>query len=110
VEMYWECVPGKVRALAVQHSQAYEAPQGDGDGVWADNQDALKDQRRQAAAMRDVLDPRWPKPPTLHAVCSIVLYTKTYPTVSHDDSDNTSNKNRKSVSVALKALHLEGAF
>jgi len=36
-------VSGKVRALAVQHSQAYEAPQGDGDGVWADNQDALKE-------------------------------------------------------------------
>jgi len=42
-EMYWECVPGKVRALAVQRSQAHEAPQGDSDGVRADDQDALKE-------------------------------------------------------------------
>jgi hypothetical protein len=31
-EMYWECVPDKVRALAVQRSQALEARQGQGDG------------------------------------------------------------------------------
>jgi hypothetical protein len=37
-EMYWECVPDKVRALAVQRSQALEAPQGDaGDAVRTDD-------------------------------------------------------------------------
>lgn len=35
-EMYWECVPEKVRALAVQRSQAQaadEGRQGDGDAA-----------------------------------------------------------------------------
>jgi hypothetical protein len=32
-----------MRALAVQRSRAHEAPQGDSDGVRADDQDALKE-------------------------------------------------------------------
>ena len=33
-EMYWECVPEKVRALAVQRSQAaHKSLQGDGDAA-----------------------------------------------------------------------------
>jgi len=34
-EMYWECVPDKVRALAVQRAQVHSAPQKNGDRVQA---------------------------------------------------------------------------
>jgi hypothetical protein len=34
-EMYWECVPDKVRALAVQRAQAHSARQKNGDRVQA---------------------------------------------------------------------------
>jgi hypothetical protein len=42
-------------------------------------------------------------------VCRVVLYTKTRPIVSHDDTDNMSTKNRESLFVVLKALDLKSA-
>ena len=112
-EMYWECVPDKVRALAVQRSQAHQTRQGDGDNLRADNQDIKRDWRANAAettARSDLLDSRFPESPTPHSVCRVVLYPKTHPRVSHDDADNMSTKNRENLSVSLEVLHLEGAL
>ena len=38
-EIYWECVPDKVFPLAVQHSRAHKARQGDVDALRTDDQD-----------------------------------------------------------------------
>ena len=37
--IYWECVPDKVFPLAVQHSRAHKARQGDVDAMRTDDQD-----------------------------------------------------------------------
>ena len=51
-EMYWECVPDKVRALAVQRSQAHQTRQGDGDDLRADDQDASRETRERKRRRR----------------------------------------------------------
>jgi hypothetical protein len=42
-------------------------------------------------------------------VCRVVLYTKTHPTVSHDDTNNISTKNCENLFVVLKAFDLKCA-